>query len=84
MTSEIVNRGQSQLIFNDILKILVVSHQALLIIEFVGKMEQESVLKFAGWSLEGLCVGFLVHAEEKIAASQIHCACYTLLLTNNE
>ena len=45
VTSQVVNGRQRQLILDDVTQVLVESHEALLVVEFVWQVEHEAVLQ---------------------------------------
>lgn len=72
MAAQVVDGRQRQLVLGHVLQQLVVAHQPALIIQLVRQVELQPVLQPRIGALLGLVVRLLVHAQEEVAAGQVH------------
>ena len=68
MAPQVVNSCQGQLVFRTFFQFLVILHEGLLVVFFVGKVEQEADLEWSLVPFLSLSAGVIIETEGVVAA----------------
>jgi hypothetical protein len=69
VASEVVDSGQGKLVVSCILQFMMISHQAVFVVLFVGDVEHQSDKERRFWALSTFSLGLIIVAESIKAAS---------------